>query len=336
MQVIQTTAEGLGLPLEPKKTVGPKQQITFLGIEIDSITMEVRLPQEKLTELLELLEAWLDRKHCTKDNLESLTGKLQFASRVVRPGRCFLQHFYAAIAVARKKAEVMRVNKTVRADIRWWHTFAQEWNGTSLLWSCGKLKVDEEVWSDASGGWGYGAWWRKHWLSVPWTTILQEAQKDYIEEDSIAVRELIPVVVAAAIWGREWRGKLIQFNSDNMAVVEVVNKRYSSKVMLMHLLRCLVFFAAKESFWFSAQHVPGINNGRADALSRGEIHRFHFYSPQGTDREPTHVQKELAEILMDPEGDWISELWTRQFRSISMRVYQQQQGECMSRGRDVI
>ena len=53
--------------------------------------------------------------------------------------------------------------------------------------------------------------------------------------------ELVPVVVAAASWGSSWQGKFIQFNSENLAVVEVLNKQYSSKVMLNHLLRCLFF-----------------------------------------------------------------------------------------------
>ena len=319
MQVIQEVAGKLGLPMEPKKTVGPTQQITFLGVEIDSVAMEVRLPQEKLVELLELLEGWLERKHCIKEDLESLTGKLQYASRVVRPGRCFLWHLYAAQAVARKKSAVMRVSKTIRADVRWWYTFAQDWNGTSLLWSCGKLTIEEEVWTDASGGWGYGAWWKFQWLSVPWAAALHEVDKGGLVEDSIAVRELVPVVVAAAIWGQGWRGKLIQFNSDNMSVVEVVNKRYSKKAMLMHLLRCLVFFAARESFWFCAQHVPGVLNGRADALSRGEIDRFHFYSPQGTSLSSTQVPKEVTQVILDPGGDWVSDLWTQQFKDSLMR-----------------
>ena len=83
MQTVHTVASELGLPMEPKKTVGPVQQVTFSGVEIDTVAMEVRLPQEKLAELVSLLEKWLGRKHCMKEDLESLTGKLQHASCVV-------------------------------------------------------------------------------------------------------------------------------------------------------------------------------------------------------------------------------------------------------------
>ena len=48
---------------------------TFFGVEIDTVAMEAWLPQEKLAELVSLLEKWLGRKHCIKEDLESLTGK---------------------------------------------------------------------------------------------------------------------------------------------------------------------------------------------------------------------------------------------------------------------
>ena len=38
----------LGIPMSPEKTVGQSQIISFAGIELDSILMEARLPQEKL------------------------------------------------------------------------------------------------------------------------------------------------------------------------------------------------------------------------------------------------------------------------------------------------
>ena len=47
-------------------------------------------------------------------------------------------------------------------------------------------------------GWGYGACLHTQWLSIPLSVTLQDAGRESIEEDSVAVRELVPVVVAAA------------------------------------------------------------------------------------------------------------------------------------------
>ena len=38
----------MGLPAEPEKDEGPATSITFLGMELDSMAMEIRLPREKL------------------------------------------------------------------------------------------------------------------------------------------------------------------------------------------------------------------------------------------------------------------------------------------------
>ena len=218
-------------------------------------------------------------KHCVKRDLEVLAGKLQQASRVIHPGRCFLHHFYAAMAVARQKSALMRVNKAIRADVWWWHTFMQDWNEVSLMWSFGKQEIDEEIWSDASGAWGCRAHWGPRWLSVPWAIPLRVALQKYAIEDLVAVRELVLIVLAASLWGGAWRGR---FHSDNMAVVGAVNKLYSSREMLMHLLRCLTF-AAKYSFWFCAMHVPGVLNVHANALSRDRMQIFFSHSPQEVD-----------------------------------------------------
>jgi hypothetical protein len=45
----------MGIPLASHKTAGPITCLTFLGIEIDSAALELRLPQEKLCKLKDML-----------------------------------------------------------------------------------------------------------------------------------------------------------------------------------------------------------------------------------------------------------------------------------------
>jgi len=76
----------LGLPVAVHKLEGPWWCLSFLGFEVDSNAMEVRLPRSKLLELKELLATWQSRRTCRKKKLESLVGKLAHACKVVRPG----------------------------------------------------------------------------------------------------------------------------------------------------------------------------------------------------------------------------------------------------------
>ena len=55
------------------------------------------------------------------------------------------------------------------------------------------------------------------------------------------------------------------FRSDNTLMVHILNSRTPS---IMQLLCHLMLSVARDSFSFSAKHIPGINNQVADALSR--------------------------------------------------------------------
>lgn len=44
LQIMSDVCEDTGTPIEPEKTEGPSTTLTFLGIELDSIAMELRLP----------------------------------------------------------------------------------------------------------------------------------------------------------------------------------------------------------------------------------------------------------------------------------------------------
>ena len=124
---------------------------------------------------------------------------------------------------------------------------------------------------------------------------------------SIAVKELIPVVIAAVLYGRQWQGQVVQFCVDNQAVVHVLQSTYSTEPHLMHLVRVLIFLASHFDFWFTSIHMSGSNNTIVDALSRNHIfssnHRFltllqPFQNTSVTGRSP-NVQHHLDIYCLD-------------------------------------
>ena len=88
--VMRETCEEVGLPTEPEKDEGPATTISFLGLELDTVALETRLPEDKLTRLRAELSKWRDRKACRKRELLSLIGSLSHACKAVRAGRSFL------------------------------------------------------------------------------------------------------------------------------------------------------------------------------------------------------------------------------------------------------
>ena len=146
-----------------------------------------------------------------------------------------------------------------------------------MLWDLKKYSVDITVYSDASGSWSCGALWNLHWFNFQW--------QDHLKEWSIIVKELFPVVVAAALYGPQWRGKIVQFVVDNLAVVQVLNSTYSSNNHLINASDTLTSIPGIiHNFWFSSIH--GKNNSLADALLQNNLHFFHSQVPKASPNQP--------------------------------------------------
>ena len=54
--------EFLSIPMAPDKTIGPSCVLYFCEIELDSMLMEARLPRDKISKCLLLLEQFLHHK----------------------------------------------------------------------------------------------------------------------------------------------------------------------------------------------------------------------------------------------------------------------------------
>ena len=91
MQIMLGTCEDTGTPIKTVKSEGPCTRLTFLGIELYSVAMEVRLPNVKLARLRESLAMWRRKKACKKRDLLSIIGSLSHACKVVKHGGSFLR-----------------------------------------------------------------------------------------------------------------------------------------------------------------------------------------------------------------------------------------------------
>ena len=102
----------LGVPLAPEKQDGPTPVIVFLGIVIDTIKQEMRLPEDKPQWLLATLQEWEDKTDCFRKGIESLVAVLKHACKVIHPGRSFLHHTIALLNRPKKPNHQVRLNKT--------------------------------------------------------------------------------------------------------------------------------------------------------------------------------------------------------------------------------
>ena len=87
---------------------------------------------------------------------------------------------------------------------------------------------DGKVTSDASGSWGCGAFHGASWFQIQWDELSIHL--------NIMVKELIPIVLGAAIWGPLWTGMSILEHCDGQGVVEILKRRSCKDQEAMHLL----------------------------------------------------------------------------------------------------
>lgn len=248
----------LGFQINWNKVVDPTTRITFLGIELDSAEMSLRLPDEKLIQVCEELSLFHDRKRATKKQLQSLAGKLNFCASVVYGGRVFSRRIIDTINTLKESNHKVKLTGGIQADISWWHSFMSTFNGKSMLLD--KKPIDS-VFTDscnsAAGGVYQGDWYYLNW-DLDWPLV----SKLHINS-----KEILAVYLAVIRWAPAWHNKRVYIQSDNMVTVYTINRGTSRNPFLMECLRVLFWLSAKYNFHITAKYIPGVINSVADGFS---------------------------------------------------------------------
>ena len=294
LNIFQDVCQKWGVPLADEKTVQPTEIITFLGIEFDTIAMELRLPGDKLKEIKERIICIFNSKKVTLRNLQSLIGLLNFACQVIVPGRAFCRRLINATCNVTKSWHKIRISTAMREDLGVWLSFLENYNGVSVMldqfWTSND---DLDLFTDSAGGSkrGFGIYFNGKWTQGCWPSIWD---KTGILRD-ITFLELFPVVVSLHLWGTLLKNKKLFFNIDNQAVVTILNKKSSKSDRVMCLVRKLVLLSLQYNILIKARHIPGKLNTIADSLSRCDFQRFRELAPKA-DREPEVIPDHLWKL----------------------------------------
>lgn len=275
MAILTLVFNKLGIPLSETKTVGPVTELEYLGIILDSFRMEARLPVDKIRRISSILSSFRDKKSCTKLELLSLLGHLNFACRVIYPGRAFVSYLIALSTTVKALHHHIKLSVECRLDLKMWSLFLSQWNGVSFFLDCHETTaVDLEFFTDATPN-GFGGYFQGKWFYGHFDSDLVPSNC----KASMALYELYPIVMAAVLWGHQWSKKRILVNCDNAATVEIINKGRSKVPFIMRFVRKLVWHEAECNFILRAKHLPSVSNTLADSLSRFQLEKFRQLAP---------------------------------------------------------
>ena len=278
MALMTMIFNGLGIPISHHKTEGPTAVIKYLGITLDSVRMEARLPTDKLSRLNGLLLDYRTKIKCKKRELLSLLGHLCYAARVASVGRTFMARLLEVAKRTQHLWSYVTLDNDCKADIEMWLCILQRWNGISMFLDSELTHMEEiNVLTDSSR-YGFGGYNRStgQWFHGTW----EHHAPNIDQTSSMALLELYPLVVSACLWGSLWSRKHILYHCDNSSTCHILSKKRSKCPQIMKLMRRFTIEAAIHSFDFKSKWLPTTQNVISDALSRGRISLFQELAPE--------------------------------------------------------
>ena len=250
----------------------PKTSAVLHGILVDTLRIEARLPEDKLSKAREIVAKTHRRNKVTVREMQSVIGYLCFICKVIEPGRTYLRRMFDVLKGNPRPHHYVRISKEVQLDLDMWMEFLRKHNGVTLL--------SERIWNrseklslitDSAQSAGFAAVLGTQWLCGRWPEEWQQLH--------ITVLELYPICLAVEAWARLLTNTCVIFYCDNESVCSIINKRTSRDPIVMILLRRLVMVTMEWNIMFHASHIRGLENALSDALSRLQFARARRLAP---------------------------------------------------------
>lgn len=295
MEIFRKICFHFGVPIAEEKTIGPSPIITFLGLEINTLEMVIKIPQDKLNEVKSKLHEILGKKKVTLRELQSLVGSLNFCARAIPPARAFNRRFCDAMRGIAHPGHFIRVSSEMKEDVLMWLSFIEKFNGSNSFGIFDWLSnADIKLFTDSAGNpeLGCGLYLSGRWTFFPWPS----SWKHLDIMSDITFLELVPIVLSVFIFGNELSNKKILFYTDNISLVSILNQKTSKSKRVMRLIRPFVLYTMLHNIQFKSIHIEGRLNRIADSISRKVFWKLKQLDPD-IDEVPMSIPREFVELI---------------------------------------
>ena len=108
------------------------------------------------------------------------------------------------------------------------------------------------------------------WNNKVYSCDIPQRIKDLV---SIVQLEAANIMLAVRLCGSEWANRKVNIWCDNLALVHTCQSQRIKDNWLMACCRTLWYISAKHNTEFQVQHIYGVDNVKADILSRWHIYK---------------------------------------------------------------
>ena len=250
----------LGIVINTEKSsLTPSQQITYLGVTINSTILRASPSIERQRNLLTLIEEFLSSKTHPASLWRRLLGHLSSLNQLVPGGRLRMRSLQLRLRKQwdfKNKENQISWDKQCLQDLQWWNSDKRLLLGCSLQ----DLPPDLAFWSDASDE-GWGAHLSDHFTSGLWT--------DKEKEMSINMRELRAVKLGLLKFQEIVQDKVVALFSDNTSAVAYLrNQGGTISQNLNQEAQEILRWSENHGVVLRPQFLLGSQNVIADSLSR--------------------------------------------------------------------
>ena len=198
-----------------KSQVQPVQEVTILGLIIDSNKEELSLPFQKLSQIKDQARELLKQSLVSARELAQFIGKLSVTVMAVHPAPIHyrsLQHLKHQALLGSKCYDcLIQISYEAREDLEWWLHNVSTWNGRSLQAVSPELEVETDV---SQTGWG--AYCQGCLTGCRWS---EEEKSLHINE-----LELLAALFALKAFLKHMQNVSVLLKSNNMTTVAYIAK----------------------------------------------------------------------------------------------------------------
>jgi hypothetical protein len=112
-----------------KKTVDPSSRVICLGIEIDCDKGCLFIPENKLSDILQICKKYLKKSRITRTELQSVISSLIFMHKAVKPARMFINRIISLLRQMGKPRSSIAIDSDMRRDLNWFIKCTSQCNG---------------------------------------------------------------------------------------------------------------------------------------------------------------------------------------------------------------
>jgi len=261
----------LGLVVNGKKSIlTPRQNLEFLGFQVDSVNLQLIFPAEKLRKIQQDAQHLLHQPNVLVRDLARFVGKTSASTRAIWQAPLHFRALQLLINsvplednpmgteyTANKFSRHLTLTNEAKNDLEWWCALDRKVRMQSALQSRTPTMTIE---SDASStGWGA----RQDELQTGGRWSKEEASHH------INYLELLAAFLALQCFAKHSNGIVIQMKLDNVTAVTYINKLGGTHSQPLCQLALTVWdWCIRRNVFLVAEHLPGKDNITADRESR--------------------------------------------------------------------